>query len=449
MNAPETIRTTEPINPAHEVLVKAADAMCAQQIATEIHGRPRPTKPQIKDVEKWLKEVHARGMLTSQPGRGGVALYSLITPVCDLVQTEGKSQTAAFAERILTPEAEAEREDFEARYGMLGNCSCHISPPCGSCTHPGNPRNQEEDETAWVAAGDSEGGDTDAPAADADGWIPWIATADSVCPVPNKARVRVRLRGGGEDVGRADIFRWNTINCIPIVAYKISQPVAADFATSPELQYLAPEDYEMPPADPVLLASANKMLCERMEAIAEQLRAGTIPELENVTGAEDLAPHVKTLCDAMGAAESVVTARGHTINGYRLEVADLRERLDAQIKQWQADTGRLAADLRAATEARSQAINEADRLRADLAAERRAREALQEKGSATDVTAAAVGYLVRVPKRAPIIRRKPEAARLAALGAVRAGASRAEVLAVVPVGTARRGAEWQSTEAGG
>ena len=271
-----------------------------------------------------------------------------------------------------------------------------------------------------------------------------------------------------------------------------------DWSMTPELQYLAPEDYKMPPADPVLLASANKMLCERMEAIAEQLRAGTIPELENVTGAEDLAPHVKTLCDALAAAESVVTARGHTINGYRLEVADLRERLDAQIKQWQADTGmlteknaRLATDLEEMTSERdlmkaenlalktlessmpgfgaehqerrinslttdvintrnalTNAINEADRLRAELAAERRAREALQEKGSATDVTAAAVGYLVRAPKRPPMIRRKPEAARLAALGAVRAGAARAEVLAVVPVGTARRGAEWQPTEAG-
>lgn len=61
---------------------------------------------------------------------------------------------------------------------------------------------------------------------------------------------------------------------------------------------------------------------------------------------------------------------------------------------------------------------------------------------------AAVGYLVRVPKRAPILRRKPESARDAALSAVRAGAKRADVLAVVPVGTARRGAEWQSTEAG-
>lgn len=137
------------------------------------------------------------------------------------------------------------------------------------------------------------------------------------------------------------------------------------------------------------------------------------------------------------------------IAGVVKERDDLRERLDAQIKQWQTDTGRLAADLRAAMESRSQAINEAARLRAELATERQAREALQEQSDAVDVKDAAVGYLVRVPKRAPILRRKPESARSAALSAVRAGAARADVLAVVPVGTARRGAEWQSTEAGG
>ncbi|MDD2978300.1 hypothetical protein, partial [Aquabacterium sp.] len=104
--------------------------------------------------------------------------------------------------------------------------------------------------------------------------------------------------------------------------------------------------------------------------------------------------------------------------------------------------GRLTADLRAAIEARSNAINEADRLRTELAIERQARKTLQEQGDATDVTAAAVGYLVRVPKRPPMIRRNPESARLAALAAVRAGAGRADVLAVVPVGAARRGAEW-------
>lgn len=53
--------------------------------------------------------------------------------------------------RELTPEAEAEREQFEHEYGDAG-CTCFISPPCGWCTHPGNPHNQEEDETAWCDA---------------------------------------------------------------------------------------------------------------------------------------------------------------------------------------------------------------------------------------------------------------------------------------------------------
>lgn len=55
------------------------------------------------------------------------------------------------AERELTPEAQAERDDFERTYDG-GNCSCHLSPPCGSCMHPGNPRNQEEDESCWRGA---------------------------------------------------------------------------------------------------------------------------------------------------------------------------------------------------------------------------------------------------------------------------------------------------------
>ena len=50
----------------------------------------------------------------------------------------------------LTPGAQVERDAFEAYYGTGGDCSCHMSPPCGSCTHPGNPLNQEEDPSAWV-----------------------------------------------------------------------------------------------------------------------------------------------------------------------------------------------------------------------------------------------------------------------------------------------------------
>ena len=169
-----------------------------------------------------------------------------------------------------------------------------------------------------------------------------------------------------------------------------------------EPSFLAPEDYEMPPADPALLASANRMLCDRLEAK-----------------------------DAELLAQAKV-------------VVDLRDRLDALTQQWEADTGRITADLRAALKSRSQAINESDRLRAELAAERQAREALQEQDG-VDVKDAAVGYLVRVTKRKPRYVTKPERARDAALAAVRAGADRAEVLAVVPVGVARRGAEWRGS----
>jgi hypothetical protein len=51
--------------------------------------------------------------------------------------------------KVLTDEAQAERDTFHSCYGFFGCCSCHSMPPCGFCTHPGNPTNQEEDESCW------------------------------------------------------------------------------------------------------------------------------------------------------------------------------------------------------------------------------------------------------------------------------------------------------------
>lgn len=48
----------------------------------------------------------------------------------------------------LTEEAQADRAEFEAYKDEYGGCSCHIAPPCGHCTHPGNPTNQE-DPSCW------------------------------------------------------------------------------------------------------------------------------------------------------------------------------------------------------------------------------------------------------------------------------------------------------------
>ena len=364
MNAPEIMKpATKPISLAHKVLLKADDALCAEEIARAILGVDKPSKIDIKSVTKQLKQLADLGMIEMEPRAGGVPFYRLISAPPSVVTHNPHTGT---------PRNPLDIESDPA--GLL-------------IVKDGEPLK------AFVA-GDSEGGEADAPAAN--------AQRDEFTVLGLIADIRA---AAGDPTGR-------------LMQDELVQHIAA-------------------------VVKERDDLLERMEAIAEQLRVGTIPDLENVTGAEDLAPHVKTLCDSLGAAEIVATGRGHTIDGLRLEVADLRERLHEQIEQWKTDTGRLAADLRGAMEARSHAINEADRLRAELAIERQARKALQEQGNATDVTAAAVGHLVRVTKRPPMIRRKLEAARLAALGAVRAGAARADVLAVVSVGVARRGAEWR------
>lgn len=49
---------------------------------------------------------------------------------------------------VLTVEAEENHAEFMASYDRAG-CSCHSSPPCLHCTHPGNPDNLAEDDDAW------------------------------------------------------------------------------------------------------------------------------------------------------------------------------------------------------------------------------------------------------------------------------------------------------------
>lgn len=49
----------------------------------------------------------------------------------------------------LTDRAHQEAVDFYAKYGT-GNCYCFLSPPCGSCVHPGNLVNLDCTPDAWV-----------------------------------------------------------------------------------------------------------------------------------------------------------------------------------------------------------------------------------------------------------------------------------------------------------
>lgn len=70
---------TNHINAAHAILDDATEPLCLDQIAGKIH-HAKPTKAQIKAVERQLKALHTAGLLESTPGRGGLPHYSLITP---------------------------------------------------------------------------------------------------------------------------------------------------------------------------------------------------------------------------------------------------------------------------------------------------------------------------------------------------------------------------------
>ncbi len=204
-----------------------------------------------------------------------------------------------------------------------------------------------------------------------------------------------------------------------------------------EPSFLAPEDYEMPPADPTLLAMANRTLSEQLDEYRGQLAhiatiaADYLPDPSDITTAraveimDMLIEAQKAQIESLSAG---LQAKDNELFIQAKVVVDLRDRVTEQDKSIDS----LTKDVINTRAALNKAINEADRLRRELT-------------DAQEVTDAAVGYLVRVTKRKPRYIVKPERALEAALAAVRAGAGRAEVLAVVPVGVARRGAEWRGS----
>ena len=206
--------------------------------------------------------------------------------------------------------------------------------------------------------------------------------------------------------------------------------------TAPEMQYLEAEDYKLPPADPVLLASANRMLSDRLERVAHVLRGCGLPALAEISGAEDLQMAAAALSGAYQMALAELAAAKHGDNEL-LEQARVVVDLRAQIASLTADVMRTRGSL-------NSAINEADRLRAELAVERQACKTLQERSSTAPVRAA-TSFIVRAAKRKPRTFSSIEKAREAAMAAIRAGAQRAEVCPMLPpVGVARKGAEWRA-----
>lgn len=233
-----------------------------------------------------------------------------------------------------------------------------------------------------------------------------------------------------------------TSTTTPAEGAAVHQPAPAAAAPSAAPAAEDDTDEEMPPADPALLASANRMLCERMEGVAHALRGSGLPGLRNVTASEDLQPHVAALTGAYQMAMAGSSGAGRvnsaierasevlaaviesaSIDTSDMDLEELAERAADQLRNARAMNAKLEHLLQSAR-------NEADHLRRH-----------------TGAAAAPAGYIMTASKRKPRRITKPETAREAAISAIRAGAQRAEVFALVPVGRAVRGAEWREVKA--
>lgn len=178
------------------------------------------------------------------------------------------------------------------------------------------------------------------------------------------------------------------------------------------------EDDAMPPADAALLALANRELSDRLARVAHVLRGSGLEALENLDDGADL----QVSAAALTGAYQMALAELHACTG---KIADLQHKVSMQDAELFKQAG-VVVDLRNQLEAMQ-------------------REAMRGASclSGQDRYTAA-GYLVRASKRKPRTLLDKDKARDAALSSIRAGAQRAEVFALVPIGHARRGAEWRS-----
>jgi hypothetical protein len=190
-------------------------------------------------------------------------------------------------------------------------------------------------------------------------------------------------------------------------------PPAPDVPDAPD----APDDVEhddaMPPADASLLALANRELADRLARVAHVLRGSGLEGLKDLDDGADLQTAAAALTGAYQMALASLQARGEQFLEMQGEVNKRDDELFVQ-------AGTIAG------------------LRSQLETLQREATCLSRRDRYT-----ATGYLVRASKRKPRTLLDKDKARDAALSSIRAGAQRAEVFALVPIGQARRGVEWR------
>lgn len=233
---------------------------------------------------------------------------------------------------------------------------------------------------------------------------------------------------------------------------------------TPEIPPTEGGDDAMPPADASLLALANCELADRLARVAHVLRGSGLEGLKDLDDGADL----QTAAAALTGAYQMTLAESATLRRQILNRDNAMEIMDAQVMEASeklapivpgnldtSDMGlveiaeRVAAghaDLTARLENKDAELLKQAAVVVDLRAqiETLQREAMRGASlmSGQDRYTAA-GYLVRATKRKPRTLLDKDKARDAALSSIRAGAQRAEVFALVPVGQARRGVEWR------
>ena len=209
-----------------------------------------------------------------------------------------------------------------------------------------------------------------------------------------------------------------TLSAAPVAADVQPQTAEIPPQITPAIPPTEAEDDAMPPADASLLALANRELSDRLARVAHVLRGSGLEGLKDLDDGADL----QTAAAALTGAYQMALAELHACTG---KIADLQHKVSMQDAELFKQAA-VVVDLR----------NQLESLQ---------REAMR---GATCLSGqdryTAAGYLVRATKRKPRTLLDKDKARDAALSSIRAGAQRAEVFALVPIGHARRGAEWRS-----
>ena len=161
--------------------------------------------------------------------------------------------------------------------------------------------------------------------------------------------------------------------------------------------------------------AANRELADRLARVAHVLRGSGLEGLKDLDDGADLQTAAAALTGAYQMALANLQARGEQILEMQYELNKRDDKLFFQAA--------LVVNLRSSIETMQ-------------------REAMRGASlvSGQDRYTAA-GYMVRASKRKPRTLLDKDKARDAALSSIRAGAQRAEVFALVPIGHARRGAE--------